>query len=1557
MIAFACPSCHKKLKVDDELAGKKVRCPGCGTVLAVPQAAATLASQGEPRSASLPDVKTLPPRNQGQGGQESLSDSQGQTDLGAGPQGEATRFLPAQGVSPELIDFLAPPQASDELGRLGGFRILKVLGHGGMGVVYQGEDPRLGRKVAIKAMLPHLAGSKSAQQRFLREARTAAALEHDHVVPILQVGEDRGAPYIVMPFLKGESLDQRLQREGKLPVVEVLGIGRETAEGLAAAHAAGLIHRDIKPANLWLEEPKGRVKILDFGLARAAADEAHLTQSGAIVGTPAYMAPEQAGGEVVDARCDLFSLGCVLYRLCTGVLPFKGKDSISTLLAVATENPKTPTQLNPQVPPALSELVMRLLAKKPDQRPPSAQVVAEALEGMEKGQSTEILARARPRPAAARDGGHGRVEAAPPRPAQPTRKRPPLAWLVGGGAVGVGALLLVLILLLRPGAGQPSGPEDGPAGGQGAPALPAIFTNSLGMEFVLVPRGKSWLGGGGGKPGERKVEILHDFYLGKYEVTQEEWEKVTGVNPSQYSRTGDGAAVKDIPDAELKRLPVENVSWDDCQLFIQRLNNQAKEAGWVYRLPTEVEWEYACRGGPMTDKFESAFDFYFEKPTNTFSQDQANFPRAVVDGKLRDLRFVPSKVGSYQPNRLGLYDMHGNAWEWCQDEWKDNKGASLRVIRGGDWHFGGTPGEGRAAARAARPPSNRDGRLGLRLARVPVGKEMVKQPALETEAGRKAAEWLLSIGGKGTSLVTIREGEKERRIASVKDLPAAGFQIVKVDLWGNPQLTDATAVHLKELGNLRELQLGATPLGDAGLAHLKGLTHLRALHLRDTRVTDAGLVHLKGLTDLEFLVLEFTPITGSGFVHLKELPKLESLSLWGCQQFTGEGLEHLKGLKGLNLDATKVNDAGLAHLQGLTRLASLDLRGTPVTDAGLAHLKGLTSLTHLPLDYTQVGDAGLVHLKACTKLARLYLKKTKVTARGIADLRKALPQCRIEWDGGAVEPMTEPGKGAGKLPPAFRNSLGMEFVLVPGGKSWLGGGGGNPGGNQVEIRHDFYLGKYEVTQEEWQKVMGKNPSRFKAVPGVSREDQKRFPVEQVSWEECQTFIKRLNEQVKEPGWSYRLPTALQWEYACRGGPMTDKRESAFHFYLAQPTDVLLPGQANFEFLRDKQDLPPGQANVNDAGKKQPQRTCKVGSYQPNRVGLYDMHGNVWEWCEDRIVGDGGAVYRAVRGGGWDAGPVGCCATYRGLRPASDRHGNIGGQGLGLRLARVPVGKEIVKKPAPETQAGRKAAEWVLSIGGRVTIRIGDKEEEVAAGKGLPAGDFQVRGIGFWINEHVTDDELARFQALTNLTGLGLAYVPVGDAGLAHLKGLTHLTSLSLKRLRITDAGLEHLKGLANLTELGLTEQAGINGPGLVYLKGLNKLTALDLAACWPLTTGLDQLPRGLTYLRVAGTKVGDAELAHLKGLTKLQHLDVGDTPVSDAGLVHLKELPSLTALDLNGSQVTDAGIVSLKACTKLTHLGVNRTKVSARGIEALRRALPKCKIEWDGAKAKTEPPK
>jgi formylglycine-generating enzyme required for sulfatase activity len=540
------------------------------------------------------------------------------------------------------FEFLRPAAAGDELGRLGGYRVLSVLGQGGMGVVFLAED-LIGRRFAVKVMNPRTAGQTS-RKRFLREARAAAALPaHEHITAVYNAGEDNGVPFLVMPLLSGETLDNRLEREGALPTSEAMRIGREIAEGLAVAHEAGLIHRDVKPGNVWLEEPGGCVKLLDFGLAWAAGDDqrTRLTREGGVVGTPSYMAPEQ-GVRALGPRSDLFSLGCVLYEMVTGRRAFDGDHVLTVLARVANLTPPAPHTVRPTVPAAASSLIMELLAKDPDRRPPTAEDVVRRLRVVEG--TTERAAR-------------------------------------------------------------------------------SATIKAHGMEFVLVPKGTFRMGGGGGTAGERVVEIAVNFQFGVYAVTQGQWQAVMGHNPSWFSRQGRGKdLVKDLSDAEVLDFPVEQVSWDDVQEFIRRLN-QREEGGWRCRLPTEAEWEYACRGaarlpGGTMSPAECSWDFYLDRPANMLGGEQANFDGRFPHGGAADGPYLQRtcRVGQYAANGLGIHDLHGNVWEWCEDA---EDGGAFRVIRGGSWYHPGN--RCRAAARARREPSGRYPFLGFRLVRALAG--------------------------------------------------------------------------------------------------------------------------------------------------------------------------------------------------------------------------------------------------------------------------------------------------------------------------------------------------------------------------------------------------------------------------------------------------------------------------------------------------------------------------------------------------------------------------------------------------------------------------------------------------------------------------------------------------------------------------------------------------------------------------------------------------------------------------------------------------------------------
>jgi hypothetical protein len=269
-------------------------------------------------------------------------------------------------------------QPDGSLGRIHQYDVLEEIGRGGMGVVLKALDPGLHRVVAIKVLAPQLAVSGTARKRFTREARAAAAIGHENVVTIHAVEEFKGLPYLVMQYIAGPSVQQRIAADGPLPVADILRIGFQTAAGLAAAHAQGLIHRDVKPANILLENGVERVKLTDFSLARAI-DDASVTQSGVVTGTPPFMAPEQARGEPLDHRADLFSLGSVLYAMCTGRPPFRG-GSLDVLRKVSEEQPVSIRILNPEIPTWLEAIVNKLMAKNPDGRYQSAGEVAALLE-------------------------------------------------------------------------------------------------------------------------------------------------------------------------------------------------------------------------------------------------------------------------------------------------------------------------------------------------------------------------------------------------------------------------------------------------------------------------------------------------------------------------------------------------------------------------------------------------------------------------------------------------------------------------------------------------------------------------------------------------------------------------------------------------------------------------------------------------------------------------------------------------------------------------------------------------------------------------------------------------------------------------------------------------------------------------------------------------------------------------------------------------------------------------------------------------------------------------
>jgi len=292
-----------------------------------------------------------------------------------------------------VLQLLGPTENPDMLGRIGPYDIVGVVGRGGMGVVFKAYEVSLDRYVAIKMLHPHLAESGAARQRFAREGKAAAAVIDDSVLPIFGVDTWQGIPYLVMQYVAGESLQQRVVRKGPLELTEILRLAKQIAQGLSAAHSQGLVHRDVKPSNVLLAGTVDRALLTDFGLARAA-DDAAVTRSGVIAGTPQYMSPEQSRGESVDARSDLFSLGSLIYTMCTGHSPFRAETSFGVLHRLCNESPRPIREINAAIPGWLCRLVEKLMAKSPSRRFESARqleaILTQAVAHVEQPDATDL---------------------------------------------------------------------------------------------------------------------------------------------------------------------------------------------------------------------------------------------------------------------------------------------------------------------------------------------------------------------------------------------------------------------------------------------------------------------------------------------------------------------------------------------------------------------------------------------------------------------------------------------------------------------------------------------------------------------------------------------------------------------------------------------------------------------------------------------------------------------------------------------------------------------------------------------------------------------------------------------------------------------------------------------------------------------------------------------------------------------------------------------------------------------------------------------------------------
>ena len=570
--------------------------------------------------------------------------------------------------------------AALEVGRqVGRFTLLEFLGEGGMGSVWKAEDPT--RKdetrdgvVVLKFLRDDIRRCPEAVAQFKASYRKVHSLHHEHICPLLDLGEDElFGVFQVMHFVPGKTLAQLIEEldppHRGLPLKKVIAWLHPVAKALDYAHRRGIIHRDIKPANIIVDEESGQVHVVDFGLAaevRTSMSQ-HSRTKMETSGTGPYMSPEQWNCQPQTGATDQWSLAIVAWEVLTGSLPYQG--SGNQLGFAVTQGPM------PELPDSLQHLQPVLatsLAKDPKQRFENPVAFVDTLARSREGES----------------------------PAEP------LARTAAPSAKPVRPALLVA-------------PYDGHQAKTSQEAwakhlgVGVEITNSIGMKFRVIPPGTFDMGSPESEPEIYYDETLHKVtitqpkLLGVYPVTQAEWTKVMGSNPSNFTS---------VSGQDTTRFPVERVSWDDCLEFIERLNKSHAMKGWRYRLPTEAEWEYACRAGTKTP-------YWFGGELNgTQANCDGNYPYQTGNGP--DLQ-RPSVVGSYGANPFGLYDQHGNVWEGCQDWYgaydasvhQDPRGpssGSSRVLRGGSWRDGAFICRS-ADRRYSGAPSLRSDCIGFRL--------------------------------------------------------------------------------------------------------------------------------------------------------------------------------------------------------------------------------------------------------------------------------------------------------------------------------------------------------------------------------------------------------------------------------------------------------------------------------------------------------------------------------------------------------------------------------------------------------------------------------------------------------------------------------------------------------------------------------------------------------------------------------------------------------------------------------------------------------------------------
>jgi serine/threonine protein kinase/Leucine-rich repeat (LRR) protein len=1250
--------------------------------------------------------------------------------------------------------------------KIGKFEVVEKIGAGAFGVVVRARDPQLDREVAIK--FPRRGTLDKEFLRFTREAVAAANMHHPNICPVYEVGTADGRPYIVMSLVPGKSLAEHLrQAKEPMPIRQAVLTVRKLAQALALAHDKGIVHRDLKPANVMLDRERKDVVIMDFGLARVERhDDIGLTVSGMVLGTPAYMSPEQARGDqkAIGPPTDIYSLGVILHELLTRQRPFEG--SMAEVLGKILHVPAPgPAAMRPEVGSQLDGIVRKCMAKEPAQRFRSMRELADALTKHLKARGAD-----REMPAAeTRDDmfatvasperEHGEFKT-PVADAQGSLKRgsPPrrrIGVLLGFGFVAALILFGIMFFARTPTAEvffhlKAVDPTDATLSftldGKPVAAADLIKPTELkvGAHELLVKRGE---------------DLLHKY---TFKVSLDAGPRIElGEEPVKPPST-----IVEQPSANRDRFAAEWVlRQKGAVAIVAEGTDHEQRIGQVESLPASFQlvgldlWGLRLDDGSLRmlrDLKHLRFAIFFGCQT-------------VNDDGLKTLGGIPSLrlliLGDNPITDRGLAELHNlTALEvlniggqgitaegmtfiaklpslvtlTLRAAQVDSLGlsrlkevATLESLTLEGEPFSDSCVDGLADLRSLRKLILVETKISAEgLSKLQSALPNCQVTPADANPDRALAEWAVGNGASVKVVVgeiprTFEELTNVPIITDLAQLPTEPFQVIGVQLHPH-QGTDENIARLNGLKNLRFALLRGDGVTDKGVQLLTQHRRLRVLQLESKNITAAATGHLGQLTELQELLLDTTRVNDESLRHLTPLTRLQVLSLDGAM-VRGLGAVHLAGspLRRLFVRGPSLTDEGLQAISRLPRLTHLHFDAAEkVSDDGLAHLKELTMLEDLVCGAPQVTDKGLAHLEGCNNLRELHLFAPKITDDGLAQVGQIKSLRLLHFS----TPLAT-AKGIERL-----TGLKLRDLVIQG----------------TRVGDDALL--HIAKMEQLQRLELHNTS----ITGGEFGHLENLP--------RLLALRIMDSPINDTGLAaFKPPPELQTLYLIRS-KVTD--EGLVHLHGVKSLRAIeLDGS------------PITAVGLAALRKALPECSIKPEASDPAAAVVARL-----ESMGARLTRDEKAPGNAV-----------VIVSFYGAKQTAD-------DALLAELRHLPALQTLVLWGCDQVTDGGL----------------------IALGK-LP----NLRSLDLGVTR-ISDKGVENLKPLGGLENLNLSYTQVTDAGLAHLAGMKQLQALGLDSLTVTDEGLQHLEGLTELTHLNLLSTK-VQGPGLRHLAGMRELGQLWLA--------------------------------------------------------------------------------------------------------------------------------